>query len=201
MPLYWPKVWGLDFGIGHPFAAVLMTKDLDTGIHYVLHCIRVADMAAMHHVAMIRGIAPMVPCSWPKDGGDREQGSGEELQAFYKQRNGQPGLIMLQEHACLSNGSYSTVAGVQEVHNLMKTGKFLVSETCAQWWDEFHAYHWKDGKIVKLKDDLMSATRMAVMGMRYGKPVPLGPSEFGLTPNKVRREAREIDIFTGRPLE
>jgi hypothetical protein len=35
-------------------------------------------------------------------------------------------------------------------------------------------YHRKDGQIVKERDDIMSATRIAVMMKRYAKAVPLG---------------------------
>jgi hypothetical protein len=35
-------------------------------------------------------------------------------------------------------------------------------------------YHRKDGQIVKLRDDLMSACRQAIMMRRFAKPVMLG---------------------------
>jgi hypothetical protein len=39
------------------------------------------------------------------------------------------------------------------------------------WFEEFRPYHRKDGKVVKEMDDLMSATRYAVMMLRYGRSV------------------------------
>src|SRR5262249_9820031 len=37
VPREWPLLWGIDFGIGHPFAAVLIAWDRDTDTIYVLH--------------------------------------------------------------------------------------------------------------------------------------------------------------------
>jgi hypothetical protein len=35
------------------------------------------------------------------------------------------------------------------------------------WWEEFRLYHRKDGKVLKEGDDLMSATRYAIMMLRF----------------------------------
>ena len=45
----------------------------------------------------------------------------------------------------------------------MQSGQFKVFDHLNDWWDEFRLYHRKDGKVVKEGDDLMSATRYAVM--------------------------------------
>ncbi len=37
----------------------------------------------------------------------------------------------------------------------------------SEWFEEFRLYHRKDGKVVKLNDDLLSATRYAVMMLRH----------------------------------
>ena len=37
------------------------------------------------------------------------------------------------------------------------------------WFDEFRLYHRKDGKVHKEGDDLMSATRYAVMMLRHAR--------------------------------
>jgi len=36
VPLHWTKLWGIDFGIAHPFAAVLTAWDRDSDVIYVL---------------------------------------------------------------------------------------------------------------------------------------------------------------------
>jgi hypothetical protein len=37
------------------------------------------------------------------------------------------------------------------------------------WFEEFRLYHRKDGKVVKIGDDLISATRYGVMMLRYAE--------------------------------
>jgi hypothetical protein len=45
-----------------------------------------------------------------------------------------------------------------------------------EWFEEFRLYHRKDGRVHKEGDDLMSATRYAVMMLRYAATsLPLRP--------------------------
>ena len=48
-------------------------------------------------------------------------------------------------------------------------GKLKVFKEHLDWWEEFRLYHRKDGKVVKEGDDLLCATRYAVMMLRYAK--------------------------------
>jgi hypothetical protein len=45
----------------------------------------------------------------------------------------------------------------------MEAGKFKVFAELNDWFEEFRLYHRKDGRVVKERDDLMSATRYAVI--------------------------------------
>ena len=49
----------------------------------------------------------------------------------------------------------------------MQTGRFKVFKHHHDWWEEFRLYHRKDGKVVKEGDDLMAATRYAIMSLRF----------------------------------
>ena len=42
---------------------------------------------------------------------------------------------------------------------MMQSGRFKVMRHLNDWWEEFRLYHRKDGKVVKVGDDLMAATR------------------------------------------
>jgi hypothetical protein len=53
----------------------------------------------------------------------------------------------------------------------MQTGRLKVFAHLADWFEEFRLYHRDDGKVVKLRDDLMSATRYALMCLRFARPV------------------------------
>ena len=53
----------------------------------------------------------------------------------------------------------------------MQTGRLRVFKHLSDWFEEFRLYHREDGKVVKLRDDLMSATRYALMCLRFAKPI------------------------------
>jgi hypothetical protein len=56
-----------------------------------------------------------------------------------------------------------------EMLHRMETGRFKVFPHLLEWFKEFRGYHRKDGKIAPINDDLMSATRYAVMSVsQYG---------------------------------
>lgn len=170
VPAHWPRLWGIDFGIAHPFAAVLTAWDRDTDTIYVLAGFKMSGAIPADHAARMKAIAANVPVAWPHDGAQREKGSGETLSSLYKAE----GLRMLVGHATHSDGGFSTEAGIMEMLARMRSYRFKVAAGFSDWWDEFRAYHRKDGIIVKINDDLMSATRIAVMARRRAAEVPLG---------------------------
>lgn len=170
VPAHWALLWGIDFGIAHPFAAVLMAWDRDADVIYILDAFKMSGGTPLNQAARMRSIAGGVPVAWPHDGTQREKGSGEPLAALYKAE----GLWMLPQHATHATGGYSTEAGIMEMLSRMRDGRFKVAAHLSDWWDEFRGYHRKDGQIVKINDDLMSATRIAVMMRRSAKSVPLG---------------------------
>ena len=63
--------------------------------------------------------------------------------------------------------SVSVEAGLMDMLNRMQSGRFKVFKHHNDWWEEFRLYHRKDGKVVKEGDDLMAATRYAVMMLRH----------------------------------
>jgi phage terminase large subunit-like protein len=171
IPPHWTKLWGIDFGIGHPFAAVLMLWDRDNDVIHIHHVYRIPDALPIQHAAAMKPIGAGVPVAWPRDGTNR-QADGRPLAAHYKVH----GLRMLQDHATWPDGSVSTEAGILEMDDRMKSGRLKVAAQLSEWFEEYRFYHRKDGQIVKLKDDLMSATRTAIMMKRFARAVGLGRS-------------------------
>src|SRR5208282_5534725 len=49
-------LWGLDFGIGHPFAAALIGHDRDADCIYVLATVRLAGSVPAIHASLMRQI-------------------------------------------------------------------------------------------------------------------------------------------------
>lgn len=179
VPSYWKKLWGIDFGIGHPFAAVLILWDVDNDIIHIHHTIRMADTLPIQHAAAMKVQGADVPVAWPQDGTAREK-SGSVIASLYKKEK----LRMLGEHATWPDGGYSTEAAIEEMLMREATGRLKVASHLQDYFEERRFYHRKDGMIVKLKDDIISATQKALMMKRYAKPVVLGgkrpdPAHFG----------------------
>jgi terminase large subunit-like protein len=49
----------------------------------------------------------------------------------------------------------------------MESGRFKVFRELLDWFEEFRLYHRRNGKVFKEGDDLMSATRYALMMLRF----------------------------------
>ena len=170
IPPIWPQINGLDFGYDHPFAAVNLAWDRDADIVYVCKNYRKREATPIIHAAAIKPWGDWIPCSWPHDGFQHDKGSGEQLAAQY----GAQGLNMLPENAQWEEGGNGVEAGIAEMLDRMMTGRWKVFNTCTEWLEERRLYHRKDGKIVKERDDVISASRYALMMLRFAETKPLG---------------------------
>ena len=66
-------------------------------------------------------------------------------------------------------GGNSIETGIMAMLQAMENDRFRVFSTLSDWFEEFRMYHRKAGKIVPVRDDLMSATRYAFQSMdRFG---------------------------------
>lgn len=200
VPLHWKKLWGLDFGINHPFAAVLLAWDTEgtdhlskppVGTVYILASVRMKGAIPLQHADAMRRIAANVPVAWPHDGHVRDRGSGEELARQYRKH----GLIMLNTHATHPTGGFSTEAGIMDLDTYMQARQFKVFDNQPDWFQEYGQYHRKDGLIVKSHDDLMSATRIAHMMRRYARAVPLGSRVAGQRSVPRLVDGVDFDLF------
>ena len=160
-PSHWPRIGGMDFGWDHPFAAVELVWDRDADVVYVSKTHRLREATPVLHAAAIKSWGNL-RWSWPRDG-RREtlEGAGVALAQQYRDQ----GLDMLHTHAQFPDGSVSVEAGLMEMLTRMQTGRFKVFKELDDWWEEFRLYHRKDGKVVKEGDDLLAATRYALMMM------------------------------------
>jgi phage terminase large subunit-like protein len=165
IPTHWSRICGLDFGIDHPTAAAWLAWDRDSDTVYVTDAYRVKDASIAIHAAGIRARGDWIPVAWPHDGLQRDKGSGEQLAEQYRSQ----GLAMLRQRAMFEDGSNGVEAGVAEMLTRMQTMRLRVFGHLTDWFEEFRLYHRKDGLIVKDGDDLLSATRYALMMRRFAK--------------------------------
>lgn len=169
LPDHWAVIGGIDFGWDHPTAAVMLAWDRDYDKMYVSNAYRASQQTPVLHAAALKQWGEMLPWSWPHDGLNHDKTSGEQLAVQYRKN----GLRMLPERATFPDGGNSVEAGVLEMLERMQTGRLMVAEHLTEWFDEFRLYHRKDGKIVKERDDLLDATRYAMMMVRSAVPFKL----------------------------
>ena len=165
IPAHWPRIVGIDFGWGHPTAVVWMAWDRDSDTLFVTDCYRMKEASVAIHAAAIKSRGDWCPVAWPHDGLQHDKGSGEQLAKQYKDM----GVNMLPDRATFEDGSNGLEAGVAEMLTRMQTMRLRVFSHLEEWFEEFRLYHRKDGIIVKLNDDLLSATRYGMMMRRRAK--------------------------------
>lgn len=168
IPAHWPQINGLDFGWDHPFACVNLAWDRDADTVYVVRTFRKRESTPILHAASIKPWGGWIPCAWPHDGYQHDKGSGLPLAQQYRDQ----GLNMLPENATHEEGGNGVEAGLMEMLDRMQTGRFKVFEGNNEWMEEFRLYHRLEGKIVKVRDDLLSATRYAIMMLRHAAVKP-----------------------------
>ena len=186
-PPHFRRLIGLDFGTDHPFAAVGIIYDVDSDVIYVARTFKQSDALISTHVAAIRPWGDWIPVAWPHDGNQRREidKGCKALAELYRDA----GLTtMMSNHATHEAGGYAVEPTIREMLERMNTGRFKVFSTEEEWLSEFRMYHRKEGQIVKLNDDLMSATRIAVMMKRYSIEDMANWDEIGGDPRNAPTE-------------
>jgi len=171
IPEHWPRICGLDFGADHPTAAAWLAWDRDADVIYVYDAYRKSGNSQMLplHAAAIKARGDWILCAWPHDG-NNETAAGPQLAKQYRDQ----GVNMREENAKFpedpkapERSRISVEAGVSEMLTRMITGRFKVFRHLGDWLEEYRQYHRDKGVIVKVYDDLISATRIAIMDLRY----------------------------------
>jgi len=172
VPMHWKQIIGIDFGWDHPTAAVLLLYDEETDCIHIRAGYRQREATPLIHAAAIRPWGSWIPVAWPHDGYQHDKGSGDQIARQYADL----GLNMLSENSTFGDKRGNGVeAGVMDMLDRMQTGRWKVDANLAQWWEEFRMYHRKEGKIVKEHDDLLCASRYALMMLRYAEPRTYAP--------------------------
>ena len=175
IPGHWPRLCGIDFGWDHPTAAVWIAWDRDNDVAHIYDAYRVREATPMIHSAAIKARGEWIPVAWPHDGLQHDKGSGEALASQYRKH----GVNMLRDKVSHApdktkgqqegEGGNGVEAGLMMMLDRMQTGRLRVAKHLTDWFEEYRLYHREDGKVVKEGDDLMSATRYALMMLRHAK--------------------------------
>ena len=168
IPKIWPQIGGVDFGYDHPFGAARLAWDRDNDTVYVTANYRERQTTPIIHAASLRPWGDWLPWAWPHDGLQHDKGSGDQLAKQYRDQH----LQMLPQRATFEDGTNGVEAGISDMLQRMQTGRWKVFSTCGEWLEERRLYHRKDGKIVKERDDVISASRYALMMLRFATVKP-----------------------------
>lgn len=178
IPKHFSQIIGIDFGWDHPFAAARIAHDRDNDIVYLTAEYRESKQTPPMHAAAVKAWGDWLPIVWPADGLQTEKGSGAALSQQYRNQ----GLYLLPHHFTNppaqgeedGKGGIGVEPGLIEMLTRMQTGRFKVFRTCQMFMQERRMYHRdKHGKVVKLQDDVISATRYATQSLRYARTKPI----------------------------
>ena len=190
IPDHWPRLCGIDFGWDHPTAVTWITWDRDTDVVYVYDSYSLRQETVPVHSSAINARGKWIPVIWPMDGRQADKGSGKNLTEQYRKES----VNMLREH--FSNppsqgmkegtGGNSVEAGIQQMLTRFQTKRLKIFKNQGKLLEELRMYHRKDGKIVPIHDDVISALRYCVMSLRKARVKNYQPlqvrsdSEFNL---------------------
>lgn len=151
----WMKLLkAIDIGVRHPTALAWLAYDPETDITYVTRVYREAGEKAAVHAAVANSMWPAVPVVIPPDIDKQEPGSGELTSDFYREAG--MNITLMFENP---DGSKYVEPGLLAMNHAMATDRFKVFRSAELFFDEYRTYHRKDGKVVKERDDIMSAVR------------------------------------------
>ena len=180
-PPHWPMINACDFSHGgqsssaHPFAYVSACRDPATDTIYIFDARKFFQMLPKAHVAAIKQSSKVwdAPWLWPHDGSQiAEAGTGETISRMYRRE----GLPLRPEHTVFKDGNYSFTAGIAEMQQRFDAGTLQFARHLSDLLVEYQNYHYEDGKIVKIDDDLLSAVRQVIMGVRFARALGEGRS-------------------------
>lgn len=167
IPPHWPQINGLDFGWSHPTAAVNIAWDRDADRIFVTKAYRKKETPPVLFAASVRPWGDWIPWAWPHDGKQNPEKFDNKDHKQLKDIYAGHGLHMLPIHAQMPDGSNGVEGSIALMLEMMMTDRFKVFDHLSEWFEEFNMYHRKDGLIVKENDDLLSATRYAIMMRRF----------------------------------
>jgi len=189
IPSHWARIAGMDYGWDHPTTCTWIAWDRDSDIVYVYDSYAQSMEVAAVHAAAINARPKWITVVWPRDGRQADKGSGTPLADQYRalgvnmlkgSGRGWGGWFTNPPSPGMKEGSggVSLEAGVMDMLERMKTGRFKVFNNQPLVLDEFRMYHRKDGKIVPFKDDLISAIRYATMSLRFSRTHATQPRQY-----------------------
>lgn len=137
IPTHWLRWGGMDFGWTHWAAFCELAWDRDQDVVYLVRTLRLREQTPLQHAEAVRSWK--LKWAWPMDGRRRElAGAGIPLMEQYRAA----GLDMMHEHAQFDDGTVSVEAGLMQMADRMRGGRWKVFKGQNDgWMEEFRLYH------------------------------------------------------------
>ena len=170
IPDYWPRIAAIDFGWDHNTAVIYGAMDVDEEIFYIYDEYAQNKRSPAEHSKEIKRRPNFIPIAYPHDGNRRDSMGNPGLADQYRNH----GCNFLLEHFTnppslgQNKGSNSVEEGIQKILVAMEEGKFKIFSNLGNLLSEYRQYHRKEGKIVAMRDDSMSAMRYCYQSRRFG---------------------------------
>ncbi len=170
IPDYWPRIAAIDFGWDHNTAVVYGAMDVDEEVFYIYDEYAQNKRSPADHSKEIKRRPSFIPIAYPHDGNRRDSMGNPGLADQYRNH----GCNFLLEHFTNppalghNKGSNSVEEGIQKMLVAMEEGRFKIFSNLDNLLSEYRQYHRKEGKIVAMRDDSMSAMRYCYQSRRFG---------------------------------
>lgn len=179
IPDHWRRVAAVDIGVTHDTAVVWSAYDASTDTVYIYDCYNAKGGVPSMHATAINMRGPWIPVILPHDADNTERGSGKNVAQYYKEASVNVMLETFYNPVDWDGKKHNLVEpGIIHMLQRMKTGRLKVFKTCGRFFEEMRRYHRKDGRIVKVFDDVMDAARYSVLSVK-DRGISAGEGSYG----------------------
>ena len=170
IPDHWLRIAGIDFGWDHDTAVVWGAHDTEEDVFYAYDAYNANKRSPLEHAAEIRKRANFIPIAFPHDGLRKDAMGNAGLADQYRSHGCNFMLDHFSNPIALGDkkGTNNVEVGIQQMLVWMEEDRFKMFSTLGHMHQEYRQYHRKDGKIVAIRDDTMSALRYCFMSRRFG---------------------------------
>jgi len=175
IPRWYRHIAGMDIGAwNHNTAGAWLAYNPDNDVIYVYDTYRAQGKTPPIHAANFKAHGDDIIIAYPHDGEKGDRNTGETVAQQYRDLGCNMHYTHFTNPAPLGKdegeGGISVDAGLIAMLTRMETGRFKVFKTCRDWFEEKRMYHRKDGKVVRVNEDIMSASRYASQMLRFAMP-------------------------------
>lgn len=152
IPEHFSKWYGMDVG-WNATAVVWFAKNPDTQEKFIYSVYKQGKELPLVHAQAIKSRGEWIKGAIDPASRGRSQVDGVQLLSSY-----------INEGLNLTTADNSVESGIYQVWQDLSLGKLKVFTSCKPWFEEVRLYRRDEkGKVVKLKDHLMDATRYGIM--------------------------------------